>query len=42
MVEAVASEEPQTAPNPAQPAIAAIAVPPRIQPSHAFAPRKSA
>ena len=42
MVEAVASDEPQTAPNPAQAAIAAIAVPPRIQPSQALAPRNSA
>ena len=42
MVEAVASDDPQTAPKPAQPAMAAIAVPPRIQPSHAFAPRNSA
>ncbi len=42
IVEAVASDEPQTAPKPAQPAIAAIAVPPRIQPSQALAPRNSA
>ncbi len=42
IVDAVASDEPQTAPNPAHPAIAAIAVPPRIQPSQALAPRKSA
>ncbi len=42
MVEAVASDEPQTAPKPAQAAMAAIAVPPRIQPSQAFAARNSA
>ena len=39
MVEAVASEEPQTAPKPAQAAIADIATPPRSQPSQAFAAR---
>ena len=40
IVEAVASEDPQTAPNPAQAAMAAIAVPPRNRPNHALAPRK--
>ena len=39
MVEAVASDEPLTAPNPAQAAIAAIAVPPRNRPTQAFAAR---
>ena len=39
MVEAVAVDEPQTAPKPAQAAIAAIATPPRKRPSHAFAAR---
>ena len=42
MVEAVASEDPDTAPNPAQPAIAAIAVPPGAHPSQALAPRNRA
>ena len=37
MVLAVASEEPQTEPNPAQAAIAAMAVPPRSQPNQALA-----
>ena len=39
MVEAVASDEPHTAPKPAHAAIAAIATPPRIHPSHALAAR---
>ena len=39
IVEAVASDDPQTAPKPAQAAIAAIAVPPRNRPNQAFAPR---
>ncbi len=38
MVEAVASEEPQTAPNPAQAAMAAIATPPRTRPTSARIP----
>ena len=42
MVEAVASDDPQTAPNPAQPAMAAMAVPPGSQPIHAFAARNNA
>jgi hypothetical protein len=40
MVEAVASDEPHTALNPAQAAIADMATPPRIQPSQALAARK--
>ena len=39
MVEAVAVDEPQTAPKPAQAATAAIATPPRKRPSQALAPR---
>ena len=39
MVEAVASEEPHTAPKPAQARIADIATPPRVQPTQAFAAR---
>ena len=39
MVEAVAVEEPQIAPKPAQAATAAIATPPRNRPSQALAPR---
>ena len=39
MVEAVASEDPHTAPKPAQAAIADIATPPRSQPSQALAAR---
>jgi hypothetical protein len=42
MVAAVASEEPQIAPNPAQAPIAAIAVPPRRWPSQASAALNSA
>jgi hypothetical protein len=40
MVEAVAVEEPQTAPKPPQAATAAIATPPRNRPSQAFPARK--
>ena len=39
MVEAVASDEPHTAPKPAQAAMVAMAMPPRIQPNQALAAR---
>jgi len=38
MVDAVASDEPQTAPNPAQAPIAAMATPPRNRPTSALKP----
>ena len=40
MVEAVAVDEPHTAPKPPQAATAAMATPPRKRPNQASAPRK--